>query len=97
MVLLWFFGDYIKKAKKKLEEKTVYKNINFKETILSDLVDKNNKILKSFTHANLLRRKNSNTFPMISGKKTNLGKLYLLPKINKRLYNVGRGPVLISN
>ena len=31
MVLLWFFGDYIKKAKKKLEEKTVYKNINFKE------------------------------------------------------------------
>ena len=69
MVLLWFFGDYIKKAKNKLEDKTVQKNINFKETILSDLVDKNNKILKSFKHANLLRRKNSNTFPMISGKK----------------------------
>ena len=29
-------------------------------------------------------------------EKTNLGKLYLLPKINKRLYNVGRGPILIS-
>ena len=30
--------DYIKEANKQLEGKTVYKDINFKETILSDFI-----------------------------------------------------------
>ena len=50
-VAVWCKDDYIKEANKQLKEKTVYKDINFKETILSDLVDKSNIIFKSlFTH-----------------------------------------------
>ena len=40
--------DYIKEANKQLKEKTVYKDINFKETILSNLMDKSNRAFKSF-------------------------------------------------
>ena len=64
-MVAWCRDDYIKEANKQLEDKTVYKDINIKETILSDLVDKSDRI---FTQENLLRRKNSNTFPMISKK-----------------------------
>ena len=46
-VVVWCRDDYIKKANKQLEDKTVYKDISFKETILSGLVDKSNRIFKS--------------------------------------------------
>ena len=58
-VVVWCRDDYIKETNKQLEDKTVYKDIDFKETILSDSVDKSNRI---FTHANLLRRNNSILF-----------------------------------
>ena len=76
--VVWCRHDYIKKANKQWEDKTVYKDIDFKETILLDLVHKSNRIFtqslytesihRFFTHANLLWRKNSNTFPIISKK-----------------------------
>ena len=46
-MVVWCRDDYIKEANKQLEDKTINKNINFKETILSDLVDKSNRIFKS--------------------------------------------------
>ena len=46
-VVVWFRDDCIKEANKQLEGKTVYKDIKFKETILSDLVDKSNRIFIS--------------------------------------------------
>ena len=45
--------DYIKEANKQLKKKTVYKDINFKETILSHLMDKSNKSFKSFLHTQI--------------------------------------------
>ena len=36
-VAVWCRDDYIKEANKQLEDKTVYKDINFKETILSEI------------------------------------------------------------
>ena len=39
-VVVWCRGDYIKEANKQLEDKTIYKDKNFKETILSDFSDK---------------------------------------------------------
>ena len=53
-MVVWCRDDYIKEANKQLEDNTVHKDFNFKETILSDLVDKSNRIL--------LRKKNSLLF-----------------------------------
>ena len=39
-VAAWCRDDYIKEANKQMEDKTLYKDINFKETMLSDLLDK---------------------------------------------------------
>ena len=80
--------DYIKEAKNQLEDNTVYKDVNFKGTILSDLLDKRNKVFKSL-HS---RKCITDQFE----KTTNLGKVYLLPKIHKRISNVPGRPV-ISN
>ena len=43
-VVVWCRDDCIKEASNQLEDKTVYKDINFKETILLDLVDKSHRI-----------------------------------------------------
>ena len=37
--------NYIKEAEKQLQDNSVYKNVNFKEAILSELVEKSNKLL----------------------------------------------------
>ena len=50
-VVVWCRDDYIEEANKQLEDKTVYKVIDFKETILLDLVDKSNRNFKNlYTH-----------------------------------------------
>ena len=70
-------------VQKTTSKKLINSYINFKQTIL-------------FADPSLLRRKNPNTFPIISTtKKTNLGTFYILPKIHKRFYNVpGRTRIL---
>ena len=97
-VVVWCRDDYIKEANKQLEAKTVNKDINFKETILSDLVDKSNRIFKSLYTHKFITEKELKYFSYDFGfqKTANLGKLNLLPKIHKRLYNVPGRPV-ISN
>ena len=45
-VLVWCKDDYIKEAKNQMKDNTVYNDVNFKETMLSDLVDKSNKVFK---------------------------------------------------
>ena len=67
-VVVWCRDNYIKEASKKLEDKTVYKDINFKETIFSDLVDKSKRIFKSLYTHKFITEKELNTFPMISKK-----------------------------
>ena len=68
--------DYIKEANKQLKEKTVYKDINFKETILSHLMDKSNKSFKSFCTRKFVMEKELKYFSYDFKKATDLGKLY---------------------
>ena len=95
-MIVWCRDDYIKEANKQLEDKTIYKDINFKETILWDLVDKSNRIFKSLCTRNFIMEKKLTYFSYDFKKTTNLGKLYLFTKIHKRLHNVPGRPV-ISN
>ena len=86
-----------KKTKKQMEDKTLYKDINFKETMLSDLVDKSNRLFKSlYTYWFIMEKKIKYFSYDIKKYRSNLGQLYLLPKIHTRLHNVTRKPV-ISN
>ena len=95
-VVVWCREDYIKEANKQLEDKTVYKDINFKKTILANLVDESNRIFKGLYTRKFIMEKELKYFSYDFKKTTNLGKLYLLPKIHKRLCNI-HGKPLISN
>ena len=95
-MVIWCKDDYIKETNKQLEDTIVCKDINFKETILSDLVDKSNRTFKSLYTRKFITQKELKYFPHDFKKTTNLGKLYLLPKIYNRLLNVPGRPV-ISN
>ena len=46
-VVVWCTNDYIKEAENQLRDNTVYKDVYFEETMLSDLVYKSNKFFKS--------------------------------------------------
>ena len=87
-VVVWCRDDYIKEAENQLKDNTVYKDVNFKETMLSDLVDKSNKFFKGFHNCKCITEKELKYFSYQFKKTTNLSKLYLLPKIHKRLSNI---------
>ena len=87
--------DYIKVAKKKqLEESTVYGEINYKKKKFSQLFDSSNKLFKKLHRSGYISYKEMKNFTYEYKKACNLGNLYLLPKIRKRLLNVRRRPVI---
>ena len=94
-VVVWDRNDYIVEAEKQLGDKNIYQDVNFSDRILRDLVDKSNKMFRSLmSHGKT--EKELKYFTYEYQKATNLGKMYLLPKIHKRLSNVPGRPV-ISN
>ena len=74
----------------------MYKEVKFNENILTGLVEKSKKIFNSLCSHMLISESGLNYFTYNFKKATNLGKLYFLPKIYKRLANVLGRPV-ISN
>ena len=95
-VVVWDRWDYIKEAEKQLGDSTVYNEINYNKKILSQLVDSSNKYFKKLNSSGYISYKEMKYFTYEYKKACNLGKLYLLPKIHKRLFNVPGRPV-ISN
>ena len=94
-VVVWNRWDYIKEAEKQLRDSTVYEEINYNRKILSQLVDSRNKYFKNL-HSSGYIYKEMKYFTYEYKKACNLGELYLLLKIHKRLFNVPGRPV-ISN
>ena len=88
--------DYLMEAEKQLKDRKVYQEVRFSENILTDLVEKNNTMFKNLRRKRAILEKELKYFSFEYKKATNLGKLYLLPKIHNRLKNVPGGPV-ISN
>ena len=93
---MWDRWDYIIQAEKQLGDSTVYKEINYNKKILFDLVDSSNKYFKKFNITGYISYKEMKYFTYEYKKACSLGKLFLLPKIHKRLFNVPGRPV-ISN
>ena len=89
-VVVWDRNDYVMEAEKQLSDANVY------EKMLQDLVGTSNKLFQNLKSKGKISDKQLKYFTYEYKKATNLGKLYLLPKIHKRLSNVPGRPV-ISN
>lgn len=74
----------------------VYKEIKFKDEMLSSLVERSNKMFRDLESRKLISEKEMRYFLFDFKNASNLGKMYFLPKIHKRLDNVPGRPV-ISN
>ena len=66
------------------------------ETILSDLMDKSNRILKSFYTCKFITEKEVKYFSYDFKKTSNVDKFYLLPKVHEQLFNVPGRPGISS-
>ena len=87
-VVIWDREDYIAEASNQLKDESNYKNMKFKDKILQDLAKKNNSIFKGLKQKGKITEKQLKYFTIKHKKATNLGKMYLLPKIHKKLYDV---------
>ena len=95
-VVIWDRSDYIMEAEKQLNDKAVYRDVNFGRDLIPNLTGKSNRLFESLKRRQLITEKEFKYFRFEFKKTCNLVKLYLLPKIHTRLSNVPGRPV-ISN
>ena len=95
-VVVWDREDYIAEARKQLSDKSVYRDVNFKSKILQDIAETSNGIFKNLKRKGKITEKELKYFVINHRKAPNLGKIYLVRKIHKRLYDV-LGRQVISN
>ena len=93
-MVVWDRKNYIAEADKQLNNKSVYKNVLFKVKIQQDLAETGNNIFKSLRGKGKIIEKQLKYFTIAHKIGTNLGKMYLLPKNHKRLFNVSGGLVI---
>ena len=89
-VVVWNRLDYLSEAEKQLGDKNIHKNVSFKDKILRDLVETNNKMFLSLKRKGSISEKEMKYFVYDYMNNRNLGKLYFLPKIHMRVFNVSR-------
>ena len=95
-VVLWDRENYLTEAEKQLQDADIYEDSDFQESDLVKLVEKSNTMFQSLRRKNLITEKELKYFSYQYKKSTNFGKMYLFPKIHKKLGNVSGCPV-ISN
>ena len=88
--------DYVKEAEKQLADDKVYDEITYNKKVLSQLLETSNKYFKGLKSKDFISEKELKFFTYEYKKVCNLSKLYLLPKIHKRLFNVPGRPVISS-
>ena len=95
-VVVWDRNDYILEAEKQLSDANVYEDVFFNEKNLQELVGTSNQLFQNLKSKVKISDKQLKYFTYEYKKVSNLQKLYLLPKIHKRLHNVPGRPA-ISN
>ena len=96
-VVAWDREDYLAEGYKQLNGESIYVDIKHStDKTLSDLIEKSNNFFKRLNRKKIISEKELKYFSYSFKNASCLGKMYLLPKIHKRLYNVPGRPV-ISN
>ena len=96
-VVVWDREDYLAEGYKQLNDESIYVDIKHStDKTLSDLIEKSNKFFKRLNRKKIISEKELKYFSYSFKNASCLGKMYLLPKIHKRLYNVPGHPI-ISN
>ena len=89
-------GDYLLEASRQLRDTNIYEDATFDKNILTDLVERSNKIFNRLCIRKLISEMELKCFNYSFKTATNPGKLYFLPKTHKHLSSVPDRPV-ISN
>ena len=92
-VVVWNRRDYMDIVEKQLSDGNIQRKEEFKDKILIDLVDKSNRWLKNLKIKGCTCDRNLKYFTYEFKKSASLGKFYLLPEIQTRLFNVPGRPV----
>ena len=91
-VVVWGREDYLKEAYEQLLDINIYRDVNYNESILRDLAETNNILFTSLKARGYISNEQLKYFSIEKKKCTNLGKMYLFPKIHKRLSSVPGRP-----
>ena len=87
-VAVWDREDYLAEGYKQLSDSSTYVEVkNYREKLLVDLIEKSNKIFKKLCNKKVITEKELKYFTYSFKNASCLGKMFLLPKINKRLSN----------
>ena len=87
-VVVWDRNDYLKEAERQLSDEKTYEEIRITEKDQVELVEKSNDLFSNLRRKNVITENENNYFRFNFKKATNLGKLYLLPKIHKDLCKI---------
>ena len=82
-VVVWDKLDYLAKAENYLKDNNTYQTVKFGDDELVKLMEKYNQIFKQFLSKQNISSSEFKYFSYDYKKSTNLGKMYLLPKIHK--------------
>ena len=96
-VVIWDREDSFSEGYRQLSDHSTYSDVKkFNQEVMSELTEKSNRIFKELCNKKLITEKELKHFSFNFKNTCCLGKMYLLPKIHKRLFHVTRRPV-ISN
>ena len=90
VVLVWDREDYLDEASRQLDYKEVYEQVPDDPSVLA------NTLIKVLENIRLRRDLSKDTLDYFLVKDAKFARLYLLPKIPKRLYDVPGRPVISS-
>ena len=96
VVVCCYIGDYLAEAENHLKDNNTYQDVKFGDDDLAKLVEKSNEMFKQLLSKQNISSSEFKYFSYKYKKSTNLGKMYLLPKINKQLESFPGYPIIYN-
>ena len=94
-VVVWDREDYLAEGYRQLSDENVYGEVlDFKEDFFTGLVRKSDNLFRRLNKKGVLTDKELKYFLYEFKNSACLGKMYLLPKIHKKMHNVSGLPVI---